>query len=62
MSTRFKKPTLKANLNDVVGNVGVNPEWDSYDPVLRVDLLQDWIADLEELREKARDDVWGRNK
>ena len=62
MSTRFKKPTLKANLNDGMGHVGVNPEWDSYDAVLRVDLLQDWIADLEELREKARDDIWSKNK
>jgi hypothetical protein len=45
MST--SKPTLKANWSDGSGDIGNLEEWRKHDCLLRADLLQDWIHDLE---------------
>ena len=53
MEHRFKKPTLKAVVDFGEGSIGVPDEWNTYDPLLRMDLLKDWIYDLQEEYDKA---------
>jgi hypothetical protein len=42
------KPTLKANWFEGSGEIGNLEEWRKHDMMLRADLLQDWIHDLEQ--------------
>jgi len=42
----MRKPRLKANVPDGEGSVSFPPEWRDNDPLLRLDLLQDWIGEL----------------
>jgi hypothetical protein len=41
------KPTLKANWSEGSGEIGNLDEWRKHDMMLRADLLQDWLYDLE---------------
>jgi hypothetical protein len=42
------KPTLKANWSEGSGEIGNLEAWRKHDCMLRADLLQDWIYDLEQ--------------
>jgi hypothetical protein len=53
MVHRFKKPTLKADVDCGEGTVGIPDDWRKYDPLLRMDLLKDWIHELEEEYDRA---------
>lgn len=44
----MKKPRLRADLVDVEGHISIPEEWRQYDALIRADLLQDWIALLED--------------
>jgi hypothetical protein len=44
----MSKLTLKANFNEGSGSIGNKDQWKKIDPLLRLDILKDWIAELEE--------------
>jgi len=44
----MNKLTLKASFSNGSGSVGNKEKWKKLDPLLRLDILQDWIAELEE--------------
>lgn len=47
------KPTFKWRLDDGEGSIGNLEEFRKFDPLLRADLLKDWIGDLNVEYEKA---------
>jgi hypothetical protein len=44
-------PELHAKTDERVGIILCPPEWFTYDPVLRLELLDNWIYGLQRLRE-----------
>jgi hypothetical protein len=44
----YPKLTLKADFENGEGSIGNIEKWRGHDPLLRADILQDWIADLTE--------------
>jgi hypothetical protein len=53
------KPTLKFCQYSEQGHVGNLEKWAEVDPLLKMDLLKDWILELEELYVEARLE-WGQ--
>lgn len=49
----MKKPRLKADVLNGEGSVSFPIDWTENDPLLRLDLLQDWIADLNQAYKEA---------
>jgi hypothetical protein len=49
----MNKLTLKANFDEGSGSVGNKDKWKKLDPLLRLDILQDWISELKEEYEIA---------
>jgi hypothetical protein len=45
---------LKANLNSGEGDAKIIAEFDDLTPLMKMDLLKDWIYDLEKAYEEAR--------
>lgn len=48
------KLTLKANFDEGTGSIGNLDAWRQHDALLRADLLQDWIHDLQKEYELAK--------
>jgi hypothetical protein len=52
----MSKPTFKWNLDDGEGSIGNLEKFRLLDPLVRLDLLQDWIHDLSVEYKIARQD------
>lgn len=50
------KPTLKANFDAGEGEIGNLDEFRKHDTLMRLDLLKDWIYDLEQEYNKTFDE------
>lgn len=44
-------PELHAKLEEQAGIILCPPEWFKYDPALRIELLNDWVYGLRQLRD-----------
>jgi hypothetical protein len=49
----MSKPILNANYDTGEGSVSVTKEWMDLEPLLRADLLKDWMFDLNLMYETA---------
>lgn len=52
-----RKPTLKWDLDNGEGSIGNTESFRQLDPLLRCDLLTDWISDLHNEHELAHKDL-----
>jgi hypothetical protein len=50
-------PTLTADASAVVGDVSLPDNWNRLDPLIRADLLKDWIRELNVEYDRARDEI-----
>lgn len=56
----YGKPTLKWDLESVEGSIGNLKKFRELDPLMRCDLLTDWIAALEEEQDFASKELLQR--
>lgn len=57
------KPTFRANLNDGEGSIGNLEKFrEAYDPLMRADLLKDWIGELTQEYEIAVKGLFNESK
>lgn len=52
----MKLPKLTANLDGGEGNVSIPQDWKNLHPLLKMDILGDWIGVLESEYKKSRKD------
>lgn len=57
---KYKRPTLNANWIAIEGSVRIPPEWSEMCPMVRADLLKDWIADLSQEYNKTLAELFPR--
>lgn len=55
---RFSRPTLRMNLEGGQGEVGNLDAFRELDPLLQVDILLDWLADLRAEHKRAWAELW----
>jgi len=53
----MKAGDLKASYDSGEGSIRLTPEFNSEGPLLKMDVLSDWIYDLQEEYDKARGDL-----
>ncbi len=58
----MKIPKLTAKLNDGEGDLIIDPDWNALPPLLRADILKDWIHLLDEEYVKARSEMSNDNQ
>jgi hypothetical protein len=46
---------------EIDGKLKLNPSWAELDNVARLDLLQDWIAALQQLYQRTHQDTYGHD-
>lgn len=55
------KLTLKANFQTGEGDIGNIDKWAENEPILKIDMLSDWIYLLQIEYDKAYQEAWGKN-
>lgn len=58
----MNKPTFKANFANGEGSIGNIEKFKTLDPLLRADLLKDWICELNELYDDAVKNMFSKRE